>query len=195
MVSLAVVVLDVLAHEETQVPLAEGDDTTETLLFKLAGVTPRDYRWLRVSPDGQRVVIDETTGNLWLYDLETQVEQEITFSGDDRWPIWSPDGREIIFTSTRDGPANLYRLAANLSGEVTRLTDSPAFHAAYDWFDDGNSLLIVTFEAVRSLVVVDVARGSDAEVVPLITSEAFRDTEAGWRTHWMARFTFDRSPM
>ncbi len=32
MVSLAMVVLDVLAHEETQVPLAEGDDTTETSL-------------------------------------------------------------------------------------------------------------------------------------------------------------------
>ena len=36
MVSLAMVVLDVLAHEETQVPLAEGDDTTETLLFDRA---------------------------------------------------------------------------------------------------------------------------------------------------------------
>ena len=36
MVSLAMVVCDVLAHEETQVPLAEGDDTTETLLFDRA---------------------------------------------------------------------------------------------------------------------------------------------------------------
>ena len=32
-VSLAVVVFDVLAHEEAQVPLAEGDDATETLRF------------------------------------------------------------------------------------------------------------------------------------------------------------------
>ncbi len=32
-VSLAMVVFDVLAHEEAQVPLAEGDDATETLLF------------------------------------------------------------------------------------------------------------------------------------------------------------------
>ena len=30
-VSLAMVVVDVLAHEETQVPFAEGDDATETL--------------------------------------------------------------------------------------------------------------------------------------------------------------------
>ena len=32
-VSLAMIVFDVLAHEEPQVRLAEGDDTTETLLF------------------------------------------------------------------------------------------------------------------------------------------------------------------
>ena len=35
-VSLAMVVFDVLAHEETQVPFAEGDDATETLLFHRA---------------------------------------------------------------------------------------------------------------------------------------------------------------
>ena len=35
-VSLAMVVVDVLAHEETQVPFAEGDDVTETLLFHRA---------------------------------------------------------------------------------------------------------------------------------------------------------------
>ena len=36
MISLAVVVFDVLTHEEAQVPLAEGDDATETLLFNRA---------------------------------------------------------------------------------------------------------------------------------------------------------------
>ena len=35
-VSLAMVVVDVLAHEETHVPFAEGDDATETLLFTKA---------------------------------------------------------------------------------------------------------------------------------------------------------------
>ena len=35
-VSLAMVVVDVLAHEETHVPVAEGDDATETLLLNRA---------------------------------------------------------------------------------------------------------------------------------------------------------------
>ena len=35
-VSLAMGVVDVLAHEETHVPFAEGDDATETLLFHRA---------------------------------------------------------------------------------------------------------------------------------------------------------------
>ena len=35
-VSLAMVVFDVLAHEETHVPFAEGDDATEPLLLNRA---------------------------------------------------------------------------------------------------------------------------------------------------------------
>ena len=37
--SLAMVVVDVLAHAETHVPFAEGDDATETLLFKALFMT------------------------------------------------------------------------------------------------------------------------------------------------------------
>lgn len=54
--------------------------------------TPRPYVSPRVSPDGRRVVLDQVNGNVWLYDLETRVEQPLTFSGNDQWPIWSPDG-------------------------------------------------------------------------------------------------------
>ena len=60
----------------------------------LTGLAPRPYERPRLSPDGTRIVVDETAGNLWLYDLATGTEQQITNSGDDRWPLWSPDGSE-----------------------------------------------------------------------------------------------------
>ena len=47
-VSLAMVVVDVLAHEETQVPFAEGDDATETFPFN-RGVGARMRAGLRAS--------------------------------------------------------------------------------------------------------------------------------------------------
>ena len=38
---------------------------------------------------------------------------------------WSPDGKQIIFYSTRDGNAELYVMNADGSNQ-TRLTDNPA---------------------------------------------------------------------
>ena len=43
-VSLAMVVVDVLAHEETHVPFAAEDDATETLLFHRADEPLEPYR-------------------------------------------------------------------------------------------------------------------------------------------------------
>jgi serine/threonine-protein kinase len=39
-------------------------------------------------------------------------------------PDWTPDGRRVLFSSTRDGPANLYAQAADGTGVVQRLTTS-----------------------------------------------------------------------
>ena len=53
-VSLAMVVVDVLAHEETHVPFAEGDDATETLLLNRAdeplGIRVVKSRQLQLMP-------------------------------------------------------------------------------------------------------------------------------------------------
>jgi TolB protein len=38
---------------------------------------------------------------------------------------WSPDGRRIAFTSTRDGRSQIYVMDAD-GGNVQRLTNSPA---------------------------------------------------------------------
>jgi Tol biopolymer transport system component len=41
-------------------------------------------------------------------------------------PAWAPDGRSIIFTSERDGSADLYRVNPDGTG-LERLTDHPAY--------------------------------------------------------------------
>jgi Tol biopolymer transport system component len=65
---------------------------------------------------------------------------------DDYAPAWSPDGRGVAFTSTRDHEGDgfesheLYVMAADGSGQ-TRLTENQTGEGAPSWSSDGDSLL------------------------------------------------------
>ena len=56
---------------------------------------------------------------------------------------WSPDGASIVFTSERDGSADLYRVKADGSG-LERLTDSPAYDDQAAFSPDGRQLAFVS---------------------------------------------------
>jgi Tol biopolymer transport system component len=59
---------------------------------------------------------------------------------------FAPDGASIVFTSERDGSANLYRM--NLDGRhVERLTDEPAYDDQAAFAPDGRQLVFVTTRA------------------------------------------------
>ena len=45
--------------------------------------------------------------------------------GNDDDPVWSDDGRDIVFSSQRAGAFNLYAQAADGTGTANRLTTSP----------------------------------------------------------------------
>ncbi|MFC1728885.1 DPP IV N-terminal domain-containing protein [candidate division KSB1 bacterium] len=47
---------------------------------------------------------------IFLYDLETEEERQLTFSGRARYPVFSPDGSKIYYVASSDGTHNLYEL-------------------------------------------------------------------------------------
>lgn len=57
----------------------------------------------------------------------------------DAYPAWSPDGRRLAFTSTRDGNAEIYVMNADGSGQ-TRLTVNDGLDAGAAWSPDGRRL-------------------------------------------------------
>ena len=64
--------------------------------------------------------------DIWLWDLERPTLTRVTSDhGLDNYPVWTPDGRKLIFTSERGGGRNLFEQAADGTGAVTRLTKSP----------------------------------------------------------------------
>jgi serine/threonine protein kinase len=60
-----------------------------------------------ISPDGNQIVFDEFDRNrpgwdIWKYDVKRHVKTRFSFSKDldyARWPLWSPDGSKIIYTT------------------------------------------------------------------------------------------------
>jgi TolB protein len=67
-------------------------------------------------------------------------------SGLDYNPAWSPDGQWIVFTSERDGSADLYRVKTDGAG-LERLTDSPAYDDQAAFAPDGSRIVFVTTRA------------------------------------------------
>jgi eukaryotic-like serine/threonine-protein kinase len=108
---------------------------------------PSPFRHPRISPDGTRLAIrrqDLVSGNfdVWLRDLTRPGGMRFTFDpAAEGMPVWSPDGKQIIFVSNRSGVDDLYLKPSNLGvGEKLVLhTSEPK--GPTDWSPDGRYLI------------------------------------------------------
>lgn len=62
---------------------------------------------INVSPDGKRFAAhrhEGTGGDVWVYDAANRTPMRLTFeaSQENGMPVWSPDGRRIVFQSLRN---------------------------------------------------------------------------------------------
>jgi serine/threonine protein kinase/Tol biopolymer transport system component len=76
-----------------------------------------------LSPDGATVAVDRLdaplgTYDLWLHELAHGNDSRFTFDpSNDMFPVWSPDGGRILFSSNRTGKYGLYQKAATGAGK------------------------------------------------------------------------------
>lgn len=112
---------------------------------------PGSYNNLRLSPDGRTVIAEQTDTDgrhtdIWIREL-TQgfATTRLTFDPSfHQNPIWSSDGKQILFSSFRRGGFRLYRKNADGSGseeEVADLGDVGQGNA-WDWSRNGKYILI-----------------------------------------------------
>ena len=105
---------------------------------------PRAYFHPRLSPDGTRVAVYalDQEQDLWLWDLARTTLTRVTFDpGPDIYPVWTPEGRRLLFSSERAGSRNLFWQAADGTGAVERLTESPNTQHATAMPPDGRRLI------------------------------------------------------
>jgi serine/threonine-protein kinase len=88
-------------------------------------------------------ISDGKQQDVWNYEWARDTLSRLTFDpGDDGNPVWTPDGRRIVFQSRRagDSASNLYWLRADGTGEVERLTESKNQQVPASWHLSGKFL-------------------------------------------------------
>jgi Tol biopolymer transport system component/tRNA A-37 threonylcarbamoyl transferase component Bud32 len=66
------------------------------------GTEPASYFYPRLSPDGSRLVLlvnQGATSDLWIYDWQRGSRTRLTNGRVNLYPVWSPDGRFVVFQS------------------------------------------------------------------------------------------------
>ena len=89
---------------------------------------PRGFEDMDLSPDGKLLAMTVIGGqqwNVWIYDLQQGSLNRLTFEGDNRDPMWSADGKRVIYGSTRNGRRGLYWKPVSGTGGEEQLLDSP----------------------------------------------------------------------
>jgi serine/threonine-protein kinase len=84
----------------------------------------REFRNVRLSPDGKRVALVIGTGSItdiWVLDIAGGTLTPVTTGGFARTPAWTPDGRSLVYVSTQSGRAAFWTRPADGSGDPVAL--------------------------------------------------------------------------
>ena len=161
---------------------------------------PRAYGTPRVSPSGDRVAIDVTstdgTAVVVIHDLAREASNPLTFDGWSVNPLWSPDGRSVVFTSIEEDDFGLFRKSADGTGRAEPLTvaASANLQMASAWDSASDTLLVTQAVGMTDADIhrlpLDGARGPEpliatesVEVLPVVSPDgrwlAYQSNESG----------------
>ncbi len=111
---------------------------------------PADYGDVTLSADGARVAVSvrapgTAAADIAVVDVASGDATPVSSdAADDTAPVWSPDGRRLLYASARGGSQDIFQRSADGSGNDALIVGGPGDQIAYDWSSDGRYLLFQT---------------------------------------------------
>ncbi len=153
-----------VARDGTLVYVARGgtSDSARTLVWvdrrgeeTAVAAPPRPYNEVRLSPDGTRAALEiaDAANDIWVWDFARATLTRVTTDpGLDRSPVWTADGRRLIFTSQTGGVlGSLFWQAADGSGVAEPLSEDGRTQHPSGVLPDGSAVLFSQGTGVLAL--------------------------------------------
>jgi serine/threonine protein kinase/Tol biopolymer transport system component len=159
---------------------APGSDTCRTIpswIDRQGNVEPLAmpaliYGALKLSPDGKQlaIVVKELQSNIYIFDIARQTKTQLTLEGDNIYPLWTPDGKHVVFCCHREGQENwsLFCAPADGSGEAELLCSRPFKLAPYSWSPDGK--LLALYDGHRDISLLSLE--GERKLEPIIQTQS-----------------------
>jgi len=111
--------------------------------------------------------------DIWIAPVQGGAATRLTIhDGDERFPKFSPDGRQIAFTGEYDGNTDVY-VMDTYGGNITRLTYHPSIDQVIGWDEKTNKIMFASFrETARGSTKIYLMNPDGSEIEPMIMDEA-----------------------
>lgn len=99
----------------------------------------RDGKWVAYTVTTPDMEANRGASNIWMVATAGGSELQLTRSGHDSSPVWSPDGKTLAFLSSRSGDSQVYLLSMD-GGEAHPLTKLSTGADIVKWSPDGKTI-------------------------------------------------------
>lgn len=145
------------------------------------------------SPDEQFVALSindvaNSNADIWTLDIKRGIKTRVTFdSTSDLSGIWSPDGKQIAFTSERSAKNGIYIKNVSGLGEIVKVYECEQDVYPRSWSSDGRYILISRTDSKTQDDVWVIPLSKESEPYPIINSP-FNEYDACFSPdgRWMA---------
>src|ERR1051325_6836682 len=154
-----------LSYENISIAWMDRTGAMQPLLDTL-----RSYNAAILSPDGEKLALGINAANddIWIYQINRGTLTRLTFAGGNNdIPVWSSDGKYVVYQSEKGKSPNIFRKAWDGSGVEERLTQSPDAQLPSSCTPDGKAMIFGQNSDLWMLPL-----DNDRKPVPLLQSAA-----------------------